>query len=129
VYRWVEHTGELELEIEGETEEEVYKEAMRAFAEVAGDAEGEPARTTIRVSAPDRARLLAEWIGELAFLAETDGLVPQAASELALEGDALTAVVSGVLGSPAHLVKAVTYHRLSFESDGGRWRARLVLDV
>jgi SHS2 domain-containing protein len=129
VYRWVEHTGELELEIEGETEEEVYEEGLRAFAELAGDAEGEPTRTTIQVSAPDRARLLAEWIGELAFLAETDGLVPQGASELVLEGDALTAEVSGVLASPAHLVKAVTYHRLSFERDGGCWRARVVLDV
>jgi hypothetical protein len=43
VCRWVEHTGELELEIEAQTEEAVYREALAAMAELLGD-DGESER-------------------------------------------------------------------------------------
>jgi len=37
--------------------------------------------------------------------------------------------VVGHRGTPPHLIKAVTLHRLVFEPDDGGWRARVVLDV
>jgi SHS2 domain-containing protein len=37
-------------------------------------------------------------------------------------------MVQGWEGAPPHLVRAATFHRLSFEPAGAGWRARVVLD-
>jgi SHS2 domain-containing protein len=133
VYRWVDHTAELELQLEAPTEKDVFHEALAALGGLLGErtdlAVAEPARHAVHASAPDRPTLLAEWLSELAFLAETAGFVPERAEELKLSRDELEASVSGTRANPPHLVKAVTYHRLEMrESDEG-WRARVVLDV
>jgi SHS2 domain-containing protein len=141
----VDHTGELELEIDAPDERAVFEEAAAAVREVtggespengAGDAETDPRRgavagesRTIEVAAPDRAALLAGWLEELFFLAETEDFVPLRVTRLELAAERLNATVDGRLGHPRHLVKAVTYHGLRLEPSGGRWRARVVLDV
>jgi SHS2 domain-containing protein len=133
VYRWVDHTAELELQLEAPTEKDVFHEALVALGELLGErtnlAAAEPARHAVHASAPDRPTLLAEWLSELAFLAETAGFVPERADELALWGDELEASVSGRRANPPHLVKAVTYHRLEMRQSDEGWRARVVLDV
>jgi SHS2 domain-containing protein len=130
MYRWVEHTSELELAIEAPTEEEVLADALAAFIELAGAPGDGPAQAReLDLAAPDRAQLLADWLGELAFLAEVDGFVPERARALILDGPRLRALVDGRRGTPAHLVKAVTWHRLRFEPGGPGWQATVVLDV
>jgi SHS2 domain-containing protein len=131
-YGWGEHTGELELWLTGSSEAEVFAEALRAMAELLGDEDGQArmaAAHPVVVEGADRARLLAGWIEELAFLAETEGLVPEHAEELRLGPGGVSARVVGVRGAPPHLVKAVTLHRLAFERSAAGWRARVVLDV
>jgi SHS2 domain-containing protein len=83
----------------------------------------------VKVAALDRPALLASWIEELAFLAESDGFVATGVSELELGEREVRATVIGVLGEPPPLVKAVTYHRLAFDSSGAGYVARVVLDV
>jgi SHS2 domain-containing protein len=130
MYRWIEHTAEVELHVEAETREQVFEEAMAAFTElVSRDEEGERADHEVVVEAQDDATLLAEWLGELVFLAETDDFVPERLTRLELSNGRLRAVVTGRRGSPAHLVKAVTYHGLELGSSEGVWRAKVVLDV
>ena len=130
MYRFADHTGEIEIELEAASEPELFAEGLAAMRELLEDApEGERLRRAVAVEARDRATLLADWLGELAFLAETEGLVPERVAELELEDRALRAVVEGRRGSPAHLVKAATYHRLALERTGDRSRARVVLDV
>jgi SHS2 domain-containing protein len=130
VYRWVEHTGELELEIEAASEEDVFEQGFEAIRELLAVEHGEAlAPKPVALGARDRARLLAEWLGELAFLAEIEGLVPERLSSLELGEASLRAVVEGRRGNPPHLVKGVTYHRLSLERSGDGWRATVVLDV
>ena len=90
---------------------------------------GDPARHEIAVSAPDRPALLVEWLSELVFLVETEGFVPERVVEFELADSALRASVEGYRGTPPHLVKAVTYHRLEFAEKDGRWQGRVVLDV
>ena len=127
-YRWVEHTSELELHIEASSEELVFREAMKALAELLGPGNGEPAKHEVALDDPDRASLLARWLDELVYLAETEDFVPEDA-EVALGATRLTAAVRGRTGDPSPLVKAVTYHQLLFEQDNRSWRARVVLDV
>jgi SHS2 domain-containing protein len=128
VYRFVDHTAELEVELEAESAEGVLEEALRAFAELAGAGDGETIERRIVVETLDLPALLAAWLDELVFLAETEGLVPESA-ELALDGFELTALVHGRRGAPRPLVKAVTLHRLRFRRENGVWSGRVVLDV
>jgi SHS2 domain-containing protein len=131
VYRWVDHTAELELELDGATEAEVFRDALAAFADLVADdrGEGEPARYDLGLDGVDRADLLAQWLDELVFLADTESFVPERVIELELGDGALRAVVAGRRAAPRPVVKAVTYHDLRFEHEGGRWRAHVVLDV
>ena len=128
MYRWVEHTAELELVIEAGSEREVFADALAAYAELVGPAGGPHALHEVAAEAPDRAALLAAWLEELVFLAETEAFVPERA-ELELRADGLRARVEGRRGEPSHIVKAVTYHDLEFSPADDGWRARVVLDV
>ncbi len=134
-YRWIDHTAEVELEIEGSSERAVLEEALRALAELLGvdlgEGSGAPSVIAREVSAeaPDRPTLLAAWIEELAFLAESEGFVATRIVDLHLDAHGLRATVHGVLGEPPPLVKAVTYHRLTFQPSGDGYVARVVLDV
>lgn len=130
MYRWVDHTAEVELEIEAPTEREVLAEALRALAELLGPAEATgDERRTLAASAADRPTLLAAWLEELVFLAESEGFVATRVESLELGADSLRATVRGMLGDPPPIVKAVTYHRLAFEPAGEGYLARVVLDV
>ena len=135
MHRWIDHTAELELEVRAASEEDVLAEALAAVAEILAEGEGEgewhgpPASRRVVIQAGTRSVLFAEWLSELAFLAETDGLVPERIAELEIDAEGLEATVEGRLAEPRHLVKAVTYHRLAFERNGDGWWARAVLDV
>ena len=134
MYRWVDHTAELELRIEADSEQAVFGEALAALGDLLGERTSEEARREeatreIAVAAPDRPALLAEWLSELVYLAETEGLIPETLERLELGSSELEATVAGPLGSPPHLVKAVTYHRLDMREEDETWRARVILDV
>jgi SHS2 domain-containing protein len=49
--------------------------------------------------------------------------------DLALGATHVRAELDFVKSDPAHLVKAVTYHRLAFDEYEGGYRATAVLDV
>jgi SHS2 domain-containing protein len=132
MYHWVEHTAEIELQIDASTLSQVFTDAFDAFAElIGGDAAGEPARHEIVLSTEghDLASVLVEWLEELIFLAETQDFVPERLLDLEATDEQLRAHVEGRRGLPSHLVKAVTYHGLVFDERPSGWHARVVLDV
>src|SRR5579862_9080191 len=116
-YRWVDHTAELELRLEAPTEAAVFEDALAAIAELVGGGRGRRPVVSynVEVRAPDRAALLAGWLEELLFRAETEDLVPERVEEMRLDEFGLRARVSAWRGEPRHLVRGVTYHRLSLE--------------
>ena len=144
-HAWVDHTSELELELTAGSAAELFIEAAQALGELLADHEGAPepagaepkrgghdrvpTRLAITVDARDREALLAEWLSELSYHAETEGLVPERVEELELSERALEAIVSARPGSPPHLVKAVTYHRLAIWEEAASVRGRVVFDV
>jgi SHS2 domain-containing protein len=131
-HRWIEHTAELQLELHGRSEAAVFREALRALRELLEEDEpatGDRAERPVEAEATDRGALLAEWLAELVFLAETEGLIPDEARDLVVGEDSVTAVVVGRAGEPRHLVKAVTYHDLELHRDRDGWRGNVVLDV
>ena len=126
----MDHTAELELEIDAPTEEGVFADALRALAELLeDDRRGAPVRREIAIGGRERAALLVEWLDELVYVAETEDLVAEGAEGIELSDGGLVATVRFRRGSPRHLIKAATYHRLAFEPSRLGFRARVVLDV
>jgi SHS2 domain-containing protein len=129
-FRWIEHTGELELELEATTEGGIFDAGFHAMRELlSSNRSHERIEVPVALTGTDRAALLADWLGELAYLGETRGLVPDRLARLDLTDEGLGALVEGSAGDPPHLVKGATYHRLCFERIDEGWRARVVLDV
>ena len=132
-HRWIEHTAELQLEIHARSEAGVFRQAVAALRELleddAGATTGSRIERPVEAEATDRGALLAEWLAELVFLAEADGLVPDDVRNLVVGEDSVTAVVVGRTREPRHLVKAVTYHDLELHRDRDGWRGNVVLDV
>jgi SHS2 domain-containing protein len=130
MYWWVEHTAELELRIEAPTPTRVFEDALVAVGELFDDGEpGEPVTREVTCAATDRPELLAAWIDELVFLAETEDFVPERVRSIMLEGARLFAVTRGRRGKPRHVVKGATYHELAFDCSTHGCRATVVLDV
>jgi SHS2 domain-containing protein len=140
VYRWVDHTSELELEIQASSEREVLADGLHALRELLETPDESPPldrhavepmeRRIVAATAPDRPALLAAWLEELLFLAESSGFVPLDVERLSLlDAECVEATVAGRTAEPRPLVKAVTYHRLEFAPTDRGYRARVVFDV
>jgi SHS2 domain-containing protein len=135
VYRWVEHTSEVELALEGDSRREILADALAALAELLGFGDGDARvagaeRRVLTISeAESDDALLVAWLEELVYVAEAEGFVATELVDLQLWPDGLDARVDGVVDEPPPLVKAVTLHRLRFEPQGEGYVARVVLDV
>jgi len=129
-YRFVDHRGEVEVELQATSEAGLFEAALAAFAELVSPGEqGDAVRHEIELAGDDRALLLADWLGELVFLAEVEQFVPERLAAIELAGDRLRATVAGRRDHPRELVKAVTLNGLEFERRGQVWHGRVVLDV
>jgi SHS2 domain-containing protein len=133
MYSWIDHTSQLELQVEAGTDTEVLEEATRALAErLRRDRDepgGELVSREVAVQADDGAQLLAAWLEELVLLAEVEGLIAERVQYETLDQRGVRARIEGRRGDPPHLVKAVTYQRLAFEPTDTGWRATVVLDI
>jgi SHS2 domain-containing protein len=133
MFRWIDHGDTLELELESESEDGVFIDALEAVRELleedTGAGLGGAADTRVFAAGDDRAALLADWLRQLTALAEGEGFVPQRIVALDLRGDGLSATVEGSCGEPARLVRAVGDDGLIWEPapDSHRFHARAVL--
>jgi SHS2 domain-containing protein len=127
------HTSEVELQVRAATLADLFCEAGRAVAELMlGDGEraAETVVDQVVVEAPDRAALLAAWIDELVFRAETRKAVFTAFTVERMEERLIAAEIRGVAEPVIKTaVKAATFHRLRVEEEEGGWSGRVVLDV
>ncbi|MGE5274302.1 MAG: archease [Verrucomicrobiota bacterium] len=129
-HRFVEHPGEVELELEAASERGVFEAALGAFGELVGTGEdGEVVSREVELAADDDALLLVEWLSELVFLAEVEQFVPERLGAFELADHRLRASVQGHRNRPRHVVKAVTLNGLELEHEGESWHGRVVLDV
>jgi len=133
MFRWIERAGALELELESESADGVFIDALEALRELleedTGAGLGDSAEYEVTASGADRGELLADWMRSLAKLAEGDGFVPHRIATLEVRDDRLTATVEGACGASAHLLGAVTDDDLLYEPspDSHRVHARVVL--
>ena len=135
MFRWIERSGALELELESESEEGVFIDAAEAMRELleedTGAGLGDGAEYVVDAAGTDRGVLLAEWLRKLSALAEEDGFVPHRLAALDMRDDGLTATVEGACGASAHLLQDVTDDGLIYEAapESHRVHARVTLAV
>jgi SHS2 domain-containing protein len=132
-HRWLDHTSEVQLEVEAESPAELAAEAGRALGLLmlrgAPAAVSGPARR-LEVSAVDRDALMVNWLNEILFVAETERWVPVELEVEEASPERLRAVARGVpVAEPPSSVKAATFHGLRVEERDGVWRAEVIFDV
>ena len=129
----IEHTADLALRCGGPDLASLFRSAARGMYHLMGvEAQGLKAdnQHRIRLAAEDVESLLVDWLGELAYLAEAQGLVFEGMTFETLSATRLEAVLEG--GAVPHidtLIKAVTYHQLKVENSGEGLTATVVFDV
>ncbi|HYG63059.1 MAG TPA: archease [Thermoanaerobaculia bacterium] len=138
-YRFLNHTADVAFDVEAPTRDELFAEALAAFTDTLTERETVEERVTrrfeLRSSLLDL--LLVDWLTELLYSFETEGLLFRRADVRVTEEDGaflLTADARGEAEDPERhqgkvLVKAVTYHGLEVVEEGDGWRARVVFDI
>ena len=138
-YRFIEHTADTGLEVEAETLDELFVEALRGMTDCITELErvAPKTRRRIGVRAADLGQLLVEWLSEVVYLFEVEDLLfCQAEVEIkqSKEGFDLEATAAGEPYDPDRhpvkiAIKAVTYHQLAVEQTASGWRARVIFDI
>ena len=129
-----EHISEVELHLRAGTLSELFSEAVRAVAELMLGDEGARRPATVvdevTVEAPDREALLAAWIDELVFRAETRKAVFTEVTVTRLDEREIAAQIRGIAEPVVKTaVKAATFHGLRVVERDGLYLATVVLDV
>jgi SHS2 domain-containing protein len=143
-FRQVDHTADLEIEVEAAGPGELYACCALALAELlAGESRPAPRDDSLTLEAhgPDRETRLKRLLDQLLRRWERDGW-SCAEARIASEDEAAGVVHLDIRGGPlprssdqteGHDIKAITFHRLAFEPVSGasppRWRARIVFDI
>ncbi len=87
----------------------------------------------LALEAPDREALLVDWLRELLYIQETEGLL-LAVAEVGDLGDTKLVARAGFIrpaasGGAERELKGVTYHDLQVCQREGGWYARVVFDL
>ncbi|MCX5843809.1 MAG: archease [Deltaproteobacteria bacterium] len=138
-YEYLEHTADLFFRAFGKSLGECYGNAARAmFSAMIDPRSVDPViKRTILLEANDLPALMHDYLSEILFLFETEGLVFRdfdVSVEKKEEVYKLSAVLSGEeFNKKKHIVltdiKAVTYHGLKVEKRDGQWVAEVLCDI
>jgi len=131
-------TADAAFEVEGQTLEELFRDAAIATFEVMVDTESvEPGITKeIELKNKDIDNLFFDWLSELVYLKDADAIIFCEFDVSIKKNDSykLNATVSGeTIDQEKHAlrsdVKAVTYHMFEVKKKGENWTARVILDI
>jgi protein archease len=135
LYRELEHTGDLGIEVIAPTRAELYRRAVLALAALLV----EPAAVagfeqhTFEISGSDDTDLMHDLLTELLQLFAADGFIWREAA-IEEQGRTLHVTLQGESfdlnrHAPHGEIKAVTYHQLAVENVSNEWRSRIIFDV
>jgi SHS2 domain-containing protein len=139
-HEFTSHTADVAVELRAASREALFAEALVAFTDTVTDPKRvEPAgEYELEVEAGDLESLLVEWLGELVYRFEVDGLLFRKAEVEIGDGPEGLRLTAQARGEPYDeerhplkvQVKGVTYHELAVrEEAAGGWFARVVLDI
>lgn len=137
VYKEIEHTADVGVEIYGDSFEELLRNAMFALFDTIADVSTVVRPECVRsveVSGRDDESLLMNWLRELLFLfAVEEELYSDVDIHSLCDGELRATVRGEKLDLDRHHfkteLKAVTYHQFHLEQAEGKWLARVIFDV
>lgn len=140
MFETFDHTADLGLRVTADSLNELFAEAAVGLASliVADVASVKSSQQrSIEISSPDLEYLYFDWLSELLYLFESEGLLATDA-DVEVDGTSLRAVVNvdtfcDTHHRRSHEVKAITYHGLMVElreSDRKQsWTAEVIVDI
>jgi SHS2 domain-containing protein len=135
LYRELEHTSDLAIEVTAPTRAELFRRAVLSLAALLvepSSVEGaEPRR--VEIIAGDDIEMMHDLLTELLQLFAADGFIWREAA-VREQGRTLIVILQGESFDPnRHVsrgeIKAVTYHQLTVEKPTNEWRARIIFDI
>jgi len=139
-FRFVEEVAiaDCAVDLEGRDLDDLFETAATALAHLMVDPETVAATVehTIALEAPALDALLFDWLSELIFLKDRDGLV-FTATRARVEGSGPYRLHARATGGPIDPErtalgadpKAVTFHQFTLGQGPDSWRARVVIDI
>jgi len=135
-FRLLDHTADLGILVYGKDLEELFSNAGEAFFDIITDLRRVRERTEriIRVGSSNLEDLMVQWLGELLYVHDVDGLLFRSFFIDELRDGSLKARARGeAFDGKRHVInteiKAVTYHQIEVKKEKGRWRARVIFDL
>lgn len=136
LFREIEHTADLGIEVEADTPQELFRRAGLALFSLMVSLEHVETREEREqaVRADGWEALLHEWLSSLLHQFLQDGFIAASITIDEIDSTRVRARLAGEkLDYDRHAfeteIKAVTYHQLMVKQEGGRWRARVIFDV
>ncbi|WEL23967.1 archease [Candidatus Nanohalovita haloferacivicina] len=134
-YEILEHTADEKFQASGDSLEEAFSEAVKAFSEIVGGFNGQT-YYSIEVESESQEALLFDFMDKLIFLQDVDNVVISYAEDLEIEdledGYRLTAKIwaDNIENSMSVMdVKGPTYSEMEVTFEEGKWRLQVVLDI
>jgi SHS2 domain-containing protein len=131
----ISHTADVKIRVRAPTLEALFSETFKALMQVMYGAtrNGGGIRREIRIESPDNESLLADFLSEVLFLSEVEGLVFLSA-RISINGSRLTAELTGepfdpVRHSGGSEVKGISYSGLSITHDANGYMLDIIFDV
>ena len=136
LYRLVNHTADLGIEIRGKDLKELFENGAKALMHLMLKAK-RPHRTSsmaVSLQGEDLPDLMVRWLGELLYLFEGEKLVVHSLnighiSETHLEAELETFPFDPEKHHVLNDIKAVTYHQIRVEERDGQWESRIIFDL
>jgi len=135
-YRFIDHTGDLGVEVYGESLKTLFRHAGEALTEIITETRTIRLRETrnITLQADHIEELLVHWLNEFIFLFDTEGLLFATFDVASIDEGHLEATVKGEpYDQERHpiktAIKSATYHRLKIVKEDRIWRARVIFDL
>lgn len=137
-YEILSHTADAKFRATGDSIEEAFSEAVKAFGEIVGtDPEAGDTRHKIEVESENHEALLFDFLDELIYLQDATNIAVCHAEDLEIEeveeGYSLKATIwTDVITADMNLldIKAPTYNEMNVEYERGEgWVIEAVLDI
>ncbi len=135
-FEFFDHTADVSMIARGATLGEAFANAAKGMFALMVDLErvAEREERRVEVTADDAEGLLVNWLAELLYISEVDGLVfrrfdIEEASETRLAARAFGEALDLERHNPQLMIKAVTRHMLEVTPEDAGWRVRVVLDI
>ncbi len=137
LYKLIDHTADLGIEVMGRTRGELFAKAALSLMDILVEKKGTPSgvkEKALFVEGSDPADLLVNFLREILYLVNGEALIVATCEMTACGHKQLAAtLLLEPYDQKKHVmkteIKAVTYHGLAVEKTKTGWKARVIFDV